>query len=93
MIFYLQMETSTNFFSRVFKSLYSKSSEIAVETLSTGNSSFQVDISLPALLYVIRHMSSSAAGPDDIPCLEDKYCIGSLARPLLTIFQQSLFQR
>ena len=75
-----------------FSKAYSKLSEIAIETSSTENNSFQVEISLPALLFVIRRMSSSAAGSDGIPGLIYKHCIGSQACLLLTIFQQLLFQ-
>ena len=91
-MFYLQTVTSAKCLEE-FSKAYSKSSEIAVEPLSTKSTSFQVDSSLPALLHVIRRMSGSAAGPNGIAGLVYKHCIGSLARPLLTIFQQSVFQK
>ena len=58
---YIQTETSAKFSLPEFSKACSKSSDIAVETLFTESSFFEVDTFLPELLYVIRRMPSSAA--------------------------------
>ena len=76
-------------FSKIF------SAYLAITTVALKSEScvFQVDVSMPALVSVVCDMPNFEAGPDDIPALVYERCAGSLARPLLSIFQQSLFQR
>jgi hypothetical protein len=59
---------------------------------STVNSAFQMDISMQALLVVIADLSDSAAAPDAIATIVYKRCISLLAKPLLSIFKQSMYQ-
>ena len=47
---------------------------------------------LSSLLSVIQGLTCSAAGPDEISAMVHKCCSNNLARPLLHIFQQSMFQ-
>ena len=73
------------------KNFSQSSGPSAVAISPTVNSAFQVDLSLTALLRVIHDLSNSAAGPDNIPAAVYKRCAAILARPLLHLFQQSLY--
>ena len=79
----LSAEFSKNF------SLSSGPSAVAIS--STVNSAFQENLSLTALFRVIQDLPNSAAAPDNIPAAVYKRCAAILARPLLHLFQQSLY--
>ena len=75
-----------------FSKNFSQSSGPSAVAISPSvNSAFQVDLSLTTLLRVIQDLPNSAAGPDNIPAAVYKRCAAMLARPLLHLFQQSLY--
>ena len=81
-----------NAFVSEFALNYSSAMAVDFAISLTECSAFQVDISFTALLSVVLKIPNIAAGPNDIPTKVYKCCISSLARPLLSIYQQSLFQ-
>ena len=80
------------FTNEFVKNYNSSPSVISVDVGATENSSFQVDLCMPALLSVIRDLPNAAAGPDGISAAIYKRYEHYLAYPLLCIFQQSLTQ-
>ena len=78
--------------SAEFSKNFSQSSGPSAIAISpTVNSAFQVDLSLTALFRVIQDLPNSAAGPDNIPAAVYKRSAAILTRPLLHLFQQSLY--
>jgi hypothetical protein len=63
----------------------------SVSIAPTCNSAFQMELCLEELLKIVSGLSNTAAGPDGIPALVYRRCVGSLARPLLAIFKHSLY--
>ena len=75
---------------REFSRNFAVQSAIIVDVGSAEENDFQVDLSLQALLSVLRALPNSAPGPDGIPAVIYKKFVSVMASPLLTIFQQSL---
>ena len=75
-----------------FSKNFSQSSGPSAAAISpTVDSAFQVYLPLTALLRVTQDLPNSAAGPDNITAAVYKHCAAILARPLLHLFQQSLY--
>ncbi len=75
-----------------FAKNFSAPSTASVVIGSTEDSAFQMDLTLDALLSVIRDMPNTAAGPDGIPATVYKRLTGYIVHPLLAIFRQSIMQ-
>ena len=75
---------------REFLRNFAPQSAITIDVCSAKESDFQVNLSLQALLSVLRALPNSAPGPDGVPAVIYKKFASVLASPLLTIFQQSL---
>ena len=75
-----------------FSNNFADKSHIMVFPHSIEQCNFHVDLSMSSLLCVIQGFTCSAARPDGIPAMVYKCCFSNLARPLLYIFQQSMFQ-
>ena len=82
-----------NALSLEFSNNVADKSHIMVSPHSTEQYNFHVDLFMSSLLSVIQGLTCSAAGPDGIPAMVCKCCSNNLARrPLLYIFQQSMFE-
>ena len=81
-----------NSFAQEFTKNFSPARNISISIDSAENSAFQLSISLRSVLEVLMLLPESAAGPDGIPSLFYKRLAGALAKPLCTIFNQSLMQ-
>ena len=85
-------EDVCNTLSLEFSNNFADESHTMISPHPTKQCNFHVDLSMSSLLNVIQGLPSSAAGPDGIPAIVYKCCSNNLARPLLHIFQQSVFQ-